>query len=418
MPASGGPPGPTDDHDENGAFVIVIGIDAHKQSHTLVAIDQTGIKRGEKTISATSTGHREAFQWVRTTFGNDVVWGIEDQRSLTALLERELLAENQKVIRVPPQYMARSRGSARAWGKSDPIDALAAARAVLREPNLPVAVHDRVSWELKLLVDRREDLVAQRVDAVNRLGLKLHQISPASPQPKKLHFGVRRRLLDEYLAHQPGLLAELARQEVADIDYFSHTIDDLTKRIALIVNKLGSTLPLLPGCAELTAAKLIAETANMDRFHSEAAFARYAGIAPIPMWSGSTEGRVRLSRSGNRQCNTAIHRIALVQIRLDGPGREYFLRRRAEGTPGKAAVRCLKRRICRVVYTRLLADYEQRQQPRPAASATPESSTPAWMQTAILASALQEQADQDRGALDRIVDESVVVDPDDDLDLG
>lgn len=398
--------------------MIVIGIDAHKHSHTLVAIDQTGAKLGEKTIPATSTGHREAFRWVRVKFGDDVVWGIEDQRWVTGLLERELLAENQKVIRVPPQYMARSRGSARTWGKSDPIDALAAARAVLREPDLPTAVHDRASWELKLLVDRREDLVSHRVDAINRLGMKLHQISPKSPPPTKLQFGVRRRALDEYLAQQPGLLAELARQEVSDIDYFSHTIDELTKRITLVVNQLGSTLPLLPGCAELTAAKLIAETANMDRFRSEAAFARYAGIAPIPMWSGSTEGRVRLSRSGNRQCNAAIHRIAIVQIRLDGPGRKYFQRRREEGSTGPAAVRCLKRRICRVVYTRLLADYQHRQQPGPAASAAPKSSTPAWMQAATLASVLQEQADQDRGAIDRIVDESVVVDSDDDPDLG
>jgi hypothetical protein len=135
------------------------------------------------------------------------------------------------------------------------------------------------------------------------------------------------------------------------------------------------------------------------------------------MWSGSTEGRVRLSRSGNRQCNAAIHRIAIVQIRLDGPGRKYFQRRREEGSTGPAAVRCLKRRICRVVYTRLLADYQQRQQPGPAASAAPKSSTPAWMQAATVASVLQEQADQDRGAIDRIVDESVVVDSDD-PDLG
>ncbi|CAN5522256.1 hypothetical protein BH09ACT7_BH09ACT7_08310 [soil metagenome] len=91
-----------------------------------------------------------------------VVWGIEDCRPLTARLERELLAVGERLVRVPPHLMSRSRTSSRELGKSDPIDALACARAVLREPDLPVASHDAVSMELKLLVDRREDLVGQR----------------------------------------------------------------------------------------------------------------------------------------------------------------------------------------------------------------------------------------------------------------
>ena len=137
-----------------------------------------------------------------------------------------------------------------------------------------------------------------------------------------MQWAVRRQALNDYLREQPGLLAELARQEVADVGYFSDSIEALTKRIAARVHSLESTLPSLPGCAELTAAKLISETANVDRFRSEAAFARYVGIAPVPMWSGSTEGRLRVSRSGNRQFNTALHRIAVVQIRLDCAGRD------------------------------------------------------------------------------------------------
>jgi transposase len=96
--------------------------------------------------------------------------------------------------------------------------------------------------------------------------------------------------LSEYLQEQHGLLAELARQELADIGNFSTLIDSLTENIADRAHKLDSTLLLLPGCAELTAAKLISEVANMDRFRSEAAFARYVGIAPVPLSSGSTGG--------------------------------------------------------------------------------------------------------------------------------
>ena len=87
----------------------------------------------------------------------------------------------------------------------------------------------------------------------------------------------------------------------------------------------------LPGCGELTAAKIIAETANVTRFNSEAAFARYIGLAPLPHSSGSTDARVRFTRSGNRQLNTAVHRIAVTQIRMGGPGRSYYNQRRRAG---------------------------------------------------------------------------------------
>jgi transposase len=155
-------------------------------------------------------------------------------------------------------------------------------------------------------------------------------------------------------------MVELAREELADIARFSDNIDALTTRIVDRVRELNSTLPSLPGCAELIAAKLISEAANLTRFKSEAAFARYAGVAPVPAWSGATQGRLRAMRGGNRQLNSALHRIAVVQIRLDCPGRAYFRRRVAEGDSGRTALRCVKRRVCRAVFQRLRADYERR----------------------------------------------------------
>ena len=160
--------------------MTVIGIDAHKRSHTCVAVNDAGAKVAEKTVASTSAGHAQALRWALTRFGTDLSWGIEDLRSMTGLLERELLAAGQKVVRVPPHVMARNRGSARAWGKSDSLDALAVARAVLREPNLAAAFHDPISWELRLLVDRREDLVEQRVAVTNRL---IGQTAPALTGP-------------------------------------------------------------------------------------------------------------------------------------------------------------------------------------------------------------------------------------------
>jgi transposase len=107
---------------------------------------------GGGALGEASGAHGDALHWVATRFGGDVRWGVEDNRAVTGLLEQDLLASGMKVHRVPPTLMARSRASARTWGKSDPIDALAVARALLREPDLPEARHDSATWELRLLV--------------------------------------------------------------------------------------------------------------------------------------------------------------------------------------------------------------------------------------------------------------------------
>ena len=119
----------------------------------------------------------------------------------------------------------------------------------------------------------------------------------------------------------------------------------------------------LPGCGELTAAKLVGEAAGVTRFKSEAAFARHAGVAPIPVWSGNTAGRVRMTRSGNRQLNAALHRIAVTQIRLDGLGRAYYRKRLNAGASNPEALRSLKRRLARVVFHHLHTDHQTRNQP-------------------------------------------------------
>jgi transposase len=112
--------------------------------------------------------------------------------------------------------------------------------------------------------------------------------------------------------------------------------------------QLAPNLLSPPGCGALTAAKLIAETTGVARFRSEACFAMHAGVAPIPASSGRTD-RHRLCRGGNRQLNAAIHRIAITQLRLAGPGQVYYRRRRAQGDSTGDAVRALKRRITRAV---------------------------------------------------------------------
>jgi transposase len=346
--------------------MVVVGTDVHKRSHTFVAVDEVGRKLGEKTVKATTEGHNAALAWAHEQFGTELMWAIEDCRNMSARLERDLLGRGQHVVRVPTKLMAQTRKSGRTRGKSDPIDAEAVARAVLREPDLPVASHDDISRELKLLTDRRDVLVAQRTSAINRLRWNVHELDPErEPAPRSLKTAKHQQALHAWLEAVPGLLAELARAELADVIRLTTEIDALEKRLSEQVRKVAPTLLDIPGCADLTAAKLLGEAAGVTRFKSEAAFACHAGVAPIPVWSGSTKGQMRLSRSGNRQLNTAIHRIAVTQIRMqDSPGHAYHQRLTASGKTTAAARRCVKRRVARRVFHALLADH-QNPQPSP-----------------------------------------------------
>jgi transposase len=337
--------------------MVVVGADVHKRTHTFVAVDQVGRELGSKTVKATGDGHQAAIRWARKEFGSEVRWAIEDCRHLSARLERDLLTAGQSVVRVPPKMMAEQRRIARTRGKSDPIDAAAVARAALREPDLPVATHDETSRELKLLVDRRDDLVKHRTATINRLLWRVHEIEPEWAPPKaSLDRRVHQQRLAARLASVGGIVAELARDELDDVIALTERINQLEQRLTGLTAQAAPSLLAMPGVGVLTAAKIVGEAAGVARFKSEASFARHTGIAPIPVWSGNTAGRVRLTRSGNRQLNAAIHRIAVTQIRLKGLGKAYYDKKKAEGMSTSEALRCLKRRLARIVFHHLTTD--------------------------------------------------------------
>jgi transposase len=337
-------------------MVMTIGIDVHKKTHCAVAVDEAGRQLGAPvTVRATDAGHRQLLRWARREFPDESVeFAVEDCRHLTARLEQALLDAAAAVVRVPPKLMAQTRSSARTRGKSDPIDALAIARAAVREPNLPRAEHTHASRELKLLIDRREDLVQFRSQTQNRLRWRLHELDPEFDVPGR-GLGLTKQLdrVAARLAELPGsLVRRLALDELADIGELTGRINALEKEITALVTVQAPQLLELPGCGPLTAAKLVGETANPARFRSEACFAMHAGVAPIPASSGNTH-RHRLARGGNRQLNAALHRVAVTQIRLDGLGRAYYQRRRGEGDTTMEALRALKRRLARIVFNLL-----------------------------------------------------------------
>jgi transposase len=336
--------------------MVIVGIDAHKRTHTAVAIDEAGRKLGEKTTRMTTTeANLELLRWA-DAFGPERRFAVEDCRHLSRRLEADLLAAGEELVRVPPKLMAHARDAARTYGKSDPIDALAVARAALREPNLPLARLDGPTRDLRLLVDHREDLVRDRVGFINRLRWHLHELDPSwDPTPRSL---IRFKQLDAIalrLDPMEATLAWVARDLLARIRELTIAVNEIERRIVAMVSTLAPTLLAVPGVGALTAAKTLAETADARRFRSKDCFARHNGTAPLPVWSGNNV-RHRLSRTGNRQLNAAIHRIAITQMRIHQPAKDYLERRIAMGNTKTESLRALKRKLSDVVYRAMLVD--------------------------------------------------------------
>jgi transposase len=330
---------------------LVIGVDPHKQSHTAVAVDRaTGELRSSETVAARPVGHAELLAWARR-LGGERVWALEDVRGVSRGLERFLVWRGERVVRVPPKLMAGARRGARSFGKSDSIDALAIARAALAHPDLPVAVEDEPAREIKLLVDHREALVRQRSEVQNRLRWLLHAIDPELRVPAG---ALDRKVWLDRLARRLARLEQIvevriARDLVRRCRELTGEANTLERELAGLIADYAPQLLELKGCGVLIAAKLIGETAGVARFRQEAQLARLAGVAPQDASSGQ-QRRHRLNRHGNRELNSALHKLAVVQGRWEPRARAYLERRQAEGKTRREALRCLKRHLVRVVF--------------------------------------------------------------------
>lgn len=341
--------------------MIVIGIDPHKRTHTAAAVEaSTGELRGERTVSARQQGHSQLLTW-GGQLGPERLWALEDCRHVSVSLERFLLAAGEQVVRVPPKLMAGARKGARTRGKSDAIDALAVARAALREPQLPAARLEGVEREIRLLSDHREDLVGERTRIQQRLRWHLHELEPSLELPAGcLDRRVWLDRLSRRLARREQTIqVRICRELVGRCRELSRRAAELERELQALVESHASALLELPGCGVLTAAKLLGETGCASRFASDAKLAMHAGAAPLPASSGARQ-RHRLNRSGNRQLNCALHRMAITQGRCYPPARAYLERKEREGHSRKEALRCLKRHLARSVYRTLRAIQEEK----------------------------------------------------------
>jgi transposase len=329
------------------------GVDTHCDTHTAAAVDSTGRMLGHRQFPATAAGYRQLLAWL-CGVGTLVVVGIEGTGAYGAGLARHLAGEGVAMVEVDRP----DRKTRRLAGKSDPLDAEAAARAALAgvRTGTPKDRAGQVEALRNLRVARRS-AVDQRADCQRRIKSVL--VTAAEPLRAQLRGLTDRRLITTCAGLRPDparigdpeqaaktALRSLARRHLA----LTAEIEELDQLIGPLVTAINPQLMACTGVGADTAGQLLVTAGqNTDRLHSEPAFAMLCGVAPIPASSGKTR-RHRLNRGGDRQANAALYRVVLCRMRWDSRTRAYVERRTTEGLSKKEIIRCLKRMIARELY--------------------------------------------------------------------
>jgi transposase len=339
------------------SFVVIIGVDPHKRTHTASALEP-GSHRvlATQQVDATLAGYRQLARWA-ARFG-DRRWAVENARGLGLHLAQWLAARGEQVDDVPCTATARvrelSRGGRR---KNDVIDAAAAASvAALAGDATPILVED-LSTVLALLDERRANLAAQRTRLVNQLHALLRDLIPGGVDTDLTAAAAARALVTvRPVGPVEAARKQLGRDLVAEVREVDARLATLTTQMSRTVAEHGSRLPEVDGIGPVVATRLLGRTGRASRFPTSSAFASYAGVAPIEVASGD-RARHRLPRGGDRQLNLALHIVALTQVRMRrSAGRAYYDRKIAEGKTHNEAMRCLKRRLADHVWRMMVAD--------------------------------------------------------------
>ncbi len=336
---------------------MIIGVDPHKSSHTATAVDPaTNSPVASLRIDASLAGYRQMLRWA-AQFG-ERRWAVENARGLGRHLAQWLVARDEIVLDVSSTATARvrelSRGGRR---KNDVIDAAAAASVAALQGDATVVVGEDHTTVFAMLEERRANLAAQRVRVANQLHALLRDLVPGGA-PLALTARAAAAILRSV---RPASTSERARKELAqdlvrDLRAVDTGLADIEKRMTVALDEHGTRLRSVDGVGPVTAVRLIGRTGPASRFRSADAFAVYAGVAPVEVASGDRT-RHRLSRSGDRQLNSAIHLVAVTQVRMrDSIGRKYFDTKLAEGKSRNEAMRCLKRRLAAHLWRLMITD--------------------------------------------------------------
>jgi transposase len=343
--------------DRNGGacMKVLIGVDPHKASVALAVVDEVGGFVESATFPQNRAGLNSLERWAKRF--PERRWAVENASGLGRHLAGRLAAAGECVVDVPPKLSARVRvlstGNAR---KNDGLDALATALAASRNERLATVDPEVGSEAPRLLSERREDLVAERTRALNRLHGLLRDLFPggaagtlSAHRAARILRGIRPK------GASARLRRRLASEVLRDVRTLDRKIADLNGRIEAEVEASGTTLTEIFGVGPILAAKIIGTVGDVVRFPTKAHFASYSGTAPVEASSGEVV-RHRLSLAGNRHLNNALHMVATCQARSDARGGAYYRKKIAEGKSRKEALRCLKRRISDAVFKSLMAD--------------------------------------------------------------
>jgi transposase len=340
--------------------VITIGIDPHKASLTIVAVDSAGKSLGHRWLLVNAGTLSQLLAWAGEWPARR--FAVEGAYGLGRLIAQQLAAVGEQVLDVPATLAAQARllniGGGR---KTDAADAASVAQVALHCPTLRmVAAEDQTSI-LRLLTERREDLAAESTRILNRLHSLLRDLLPGGA-PTDLTAEKAARLLRGLrpVTATAACRRQLARDLLGDLRRVDARLADNKVQLRDALAATGSSLSQIHGLGVVVAAKLLGHVGDVGRFPSQDHFASYTATASLDASSGNQQ-RHRLNPGGNRQLNAALHTIAVCQARDPGPGRRYWLRKLGEGKTPAEARRALKRRLANVVYRRILADQHRRQ---------------------------------------------------------
>ena len=336
---------------------MIIGVDPHKSSHTATAFDAvTNTPVASVRVDATLAGYRELMRWAKEL--PDRRWAVEGARGVGRHLAQWLVARGEVVVDVPSTATARVRELSRGSGrKTEVIDAAAAASVAALQGDATTVAGEDHTTVFAMLEERRANLAAQRVRVANQLHAVLRDLVAGGAA-----LAITAKSASTMLRSvRPASLCEHTRKELAqdlvrDLRAVDASLVAIEKRMSDALDDHGSTLRQVDGVGAVTAVRLIGRTGSAVRFATPDAFATYAGVAPIEVASGERT-RHRLSRRGDRQLNSAIHLIAVTQVRMrDSIGRHYFDAKIAEGETRNEAKRCLKRRLANHLWRLMTAD--------------------------------------------------------------
>ena len=337
--------------------MIVIGVDPHKSTHTATALDSaTNSDVGSIRIAASLPEYRRLIGWAQTW--PERTWAIENADGLGHHLALWLLALGEIVVDIPTTATARvrelSRGGRR---KNDRIDAAAAASVAALQGDARQVHPETTTDSLALLDERRVNLSHSRTRAVNQLHALLRELkaggAPTSLTPAKATAALR-----GFRPHtEPDRIrVALAKDLIADLRRFDEQLDANAKTMTALLDEHGTRLREIDGVGPVLAARLLGRSGSPKRFASAAAYANYTGTAPVQIASADAS-RHRLSRYGDRQLNSAIYTIAMIQIRMPAStGRAYYDKKIAEGKSPRYAARALKRHLAAHLWRTMLAD--------------------------------------------------------------